>query len=257
MTQRLARLLFATAALAALAGCGSGSEPQAAPSASEPYPAPPAPPPASEPVVEPEPEASQSATPAPATVQEARYAPRDECLKQPGWPAFHKALVAAILKRDAQAMSKLAAPDIALDYGGGNGPAELVKRLNDPETKLWHELEAMLPLGCAVQGGLAAMPWVFWNVPEDIDSYSAMLVLGDDTPMRDKPGGKPLAPAGWSIVGIDPMDFDSEARAIRVTTHDGTKGYIETAKLRSLLDYRLIAEPKQGQWQITAFIAGD
>ncbi len=261
MTQRLARLLLATAALAALVGCGNGSEPDASQSASASPAVPPVSPRASESVAEPEPEASEPATPAPAPVQEARYAPQDECQKQPGWPAFHKALVAAIRKRDAQALSKLAALDIALDYGGGSGPAELVKRLDDPETKLWQELDALLPLGCAVQGGLAAMPWVFWNVPEDIDSYSAMLVLGNDTPLLDKPldkpGGKPSAQAGWTIVGIDPMDFDTEAKAIRVTTRDGTKGWIETRKLRSLLDYRLIAEPKQGQWQITAFIAGD
>lgn len=261
MTHRLARLLLATAALAALAGCGNGSEPDASPSASAASPIPPPSPRASESAAAPEPEASEPATLAPTSVKEARYAPRDECQKQPGWPAFHKAVVAAIRKRDAQALSKLAAPDIALDYGGGNGAAELIKRLDDPDTKLWQELDALLPLGCAVQGGLAAMPWVFWNVPEDIDSYRAMLVLGDDTTLLDKPldkpGGKPSAQAGWTIVGIDPMDFDSEAKAIRVTTHDGTKGWIETRKLRSLLDYRLIAEPKQGQWQITAFIAGD
>lgn len=154
-------------------------------------------------------------------------------------------------------MAKLAAPDIALDYGGGNGPAELVKRLDNAETGLWQELDAIVPLGCAMEGGLAAMPWVFWNAPEDIDSYSAMLVLGDQTPLRETPGGKVLEQAGWRIVGIDPMDFDTAAQATRVTTHQGTKGYIETRKLRSLLDYRLIAEPKNGQWQITAFIAGD
>jgi hypothetical protein len=257
MTGRLARHIIATAALAALAGCGTGSEPHASPTTNASSAAAPLPSPTSEAPGAPAPEASEVAPPAPSASQEARYAPQDNCSKQPGWPAFRKALLSAIKTRDAQALSKLAAPDIALDYGGGNGPAELVKRLDDPETKLWQELDAILPLGCAVQGGLAAMPWVFWNVPEDIDSYSAMLVLGDDTAMLDTIDGKAVDNAGWTIVGIDPMDFDSDAKAIRVTARDGTKGWIETRKLRSLLDYRLIAEPKEGTWQITAFIAGD
>ncbi|MFN3456703.1 MAG: hypothetical protein ACK4Z8_03910 [Novosphingobium sp.] len=257
MTGRLSPLLTATAALAALTGCESGTEPHASPSAKALSAVAPSPAPASEAASAPEPEASEVATPTPASLTAARYAPQDNCSKQPGWPAFRKALASSIKSRDAQALAKLAAPDIALDYGGGNGPTELVKRLNDPETKLWQELDAILPLGCAMQGGLAAMPWVFWNVPEDIDSYSAMLVLDEDTAMLDKVGGKPIEDAGWTIVGIDPMDFDTDAKAIRVTTHDGTKGWIETRKLRSLLDYRLIAEPKDGQWQITAFIAGD
>lgn len=257
MTSRPVSPLTALAALAALAGCGSGGEPAAQPSAKASALA--APPSATAPQATeaPEPEPSDLASGSPALPQAIRYAPRDDCAKQPGWPAFRKALVGAIKARDAQALARLATPDITLDYGGGTGPAELVKRLDDPETKLWQELDAILPLGCAVQGGLAAMPWVFWNVPEDIDSYSAMLVLGEETPLLDKAGGKPLAVAGWTIVGIDPMDFDTDAKVTRITTHDGIKGWIETRKLRSLLDYRLIAEPKDGQWQITAFIAGD
>lgn len=255
MTFTFAPHLLAFAALMVLAGCGSEPKATASSPANEKAAAKPVetPLPTSEPV----PATSDPAPTASATSEAVDYAPRDDCAKEPGWPGFSKALSSAINSRDAQALAKLAAPDIALDYGGGNGPAELIKRLNDPEAKLWQELDAILPLGCAVQGGLAAMPWVFWNVPEDIDSYSAMLVLGDDTQLLDKVGGKPVAVAGWTIVGIDPMDFDTDAKATRVTTHDGRKGWIETRKLRSLLDYRLIAEPKDGQWQITAFIAGD
>lgn len=257
MTARRTSPLTALAALAALAGCGSGGEPAAPPSAKASAPAAPPSAPAPQATDAPEPEPSNLATASPAPPPATRYAPRDDCTTQPGWPAFRKSLVAAIKARDAQALAKLAAADITLDYGGGSGPAELIKRLEDPETKLWQELDAILPLGCAIQGGLAAMPWVFWNVPEDIDSYSAMLVLGEDTALLDKAGGKPIGSAGWTIVGINPMDFDTGARTTRITTHDGTKGWIETRKLRSLLDYRLIAEPKDGQWQITAFIAGD
>lgn len=185
------------------------------------------------------------------------YAPQDECAAKPGWPTFRKALGAAIAARNADALAALASADVTLDYGGGSGTAELKKRLADPTGPLWKELDAILPLGCAVEGGLAAMPWVFWNVPDDIDSYSAMLIVGADTPLTAKPGGKTLGTVGWHIVGIDPLNFDPKAVATRVTLDNGDKGFVETARLRSLLDYRLIAEPKDGAWQITAFIAGD
>lgn len=257
MTIRLALSLSVAIALAALTGCGSGSEPQPSPSAAEPSAIPPTPVATPELAPDPEPEASASSLPAPPSLDHARYAPLDECTQHTGWSAFRKTLASAIMARDGQALARLAAPDVALDYGGGSGSAELVKRLNDPETQLWQELAAILPLGCAMQGGLAAMPWVFWNVPEDTDSYRAVVVLGDDTPLLDKPAGKPVRDAGWTLVDIDPIAFDTSAPATRVTMKDGTRGWIATSKLRSLLDYRLIVEPKDGEWLITAFIAGD
>ncbi len=244
------------AAILALTGCDREPEPSAAPTSQAPASAVSSP--SAPPLPEPEPSATPSALPEePAALADVTYAPRDECSAKPGWPAFRKNLNNAIRARDADALVALAAPDIALDYGGGSGTAELKKRLADPETGLWIELAAILPLGCAIEGGIAAMPWVFWNVPEEVDSYNAMLVLGNDTPLREKPGGKVISPVGWFIVGNDPMAFDPEKPETRVTLDNGTKGWIATAKLRSLLDYRLIAEPQDGTWRITAFIAGD
>ncbi|OYZ44970.1 MAG: hypothetical protein B7Y31_02145 [Novosphingobium sp. 16-62-11] len=240
----------------ALAGCDS--EPQPEPSASAAAVAPVEPAPCLAPPPQPEPSASASViAEVPEVFAGVRYAPQDDCSVQPGWPAFRKALVTAIQTRDADGLATLAAPDIALDYGGGSGTAELKKRLADPKTGLWQELDAILPLGCAMEGGLAAMPWVFWHVPEDIDSYNAMLVMGDQTPLRDKLDGKAISPVGWFIVGIDPMGFDPKAPSTRVALRNGQQGWVETEKLRSLLDYRLIAEPQDGTWRITAFIAGD
>ncbi|MCY1669881.1 hypothetical protein OVA07_02520 [Novosphingobium sp. SL115] len=245
---------IALAGALALAACGS--EPAPAPSATPA--APPSELPDAPPSAEPEPSSAPViSTSKTASAVSATYAPQDECADKPGWPTFRKALGSAIKGRDVEGMAALASADVTLDYGGGSGIAELKKRLTDPASGLWKELDAILPLGCAVEGGLAAMPWVFWNVPDDIDSYSAMLVLGDDTPLLAKPGGKAVGAAGWQIVGIDPLDFAPKAPATRVTLRDGGKGYVETERLRSLLDYRLIAEPKGGTWQITAFIAGD
>ena len=249
MAGRATPALFA--ASLALAGCGPDATPAPAPTAS------PSATVSATPLPEPSeaPEAEPSAEP--SRIAGATFAPRDECSSAPGFPAFHKSLVSAIKARDDEALATLAAPDITLDYGGGSGADELRKRLGEPDRKLWSELDGILPLGCAVEGGLAAMPWVFWNVPEQVDSYSAMLVTGEDAELLDGRKGKPLGQIGWRIVGTDPLKYDPKARMTQVTLDTGEKGWVESRRLRSLLDYRLIAEPKDGTWQITAFIAGD
>lgn len=236
-----------------LAGCDRDPVPVPAPSA-RPQPAVAA---SAAPLPEASPSPSVEASAEPSFAATPTYPPRDDCAAAPGWPAFRKALTAAVSERDAADLAALASPDITLDYGGGSGVEELTKRLADPERKLWAELDTILPLGCAVEGGLAAMPWVFWKIPDDVDDYNALLVTGDATDLLDGPKGKAQANVGWHIVGIDPMEFQPDKPTTRVTLRDGRKGWIQTARLRSLLDYRLIAEPKDGGWQITAFIAGD
>ncbi|MBA4353743.1 MAG: hypothetical protein C0409_03540 [Novosphingobium sp.] len=242
------------AACLMLAGC----EREAAPVAAGTAPAEPLPRATTQPSL-PEPPSSPvaAASAEPSELSGTTYAPRDDCAAAPGWPAFRKTLVSAITARDATALAALASADITLDYGGGSGVEELKKRLADPERHLWHQLDAILPLGCALEGGLVAMPWVFWNVPDDIDSYSAMLITSGTVNLLDRPGGRTKGNVGWFIVGIDPMGYKPDARMTQVTLANGDKGWVPTSRLRSLLDYRLIAEPKDGGWQITAFIAGD
>ena len=236
-----------------LAGCEREATPVATASSS----ATPVPEASAAPLPEPVESPSPSPSAEPTGIAGIAFAPQDDCATAPGWPAFRKSLVTAVRARDRAALAALASPDVTLDYGGGSGVGELQKRLAAPDRQLWEELDALLSLGCAVEGGLAAMPWVFWNVPEDADSYTAMIVTGENVPFRDGPKGEELGNAGWFIVNIDPMAYKPDAKTTRVTLDNGDKGWIETAKLRSLLDYRLIAEPKEDGWQITAFIAGD
>lgn len=252
MSRRVGSALIAAFGLT-LAGC----EREAVPVSTASSRATPVPEASAAPLPEPVESPSPSASAEPSGIAGITYQPQDDCAKAPGWPAFRKSLVSAVRARDGDALTALASPDVTLDYGGGSGVSELQKRLADPDRKLWAELDALLPLGCAVEGGLAAMPWVFWNVPDDADSYTAMIVTGSDVPLRDGPKGKELGNVGWFIVNIDPMAYQPDAKTTPVTLDNGDRGWVETAKLRSLLDYRLIAEPKDDGWQITAFIAGD
>lgn len=205
------------------------------------------------------PEPDESEVPAPDAPAIASYPPRDDCAKQPGWRGFRARLAQAVVRRDADALVTLAEPDVQLDYGGGHGAEELRKRLDSPDYRLWDKLAAILPLGCGFQGGLAAMPWVFWNTPESLDPYQGMWVTGTDVPLREKPApdAPVLATLDWALVEAAPHT-QASSKFVKVTPA-GTKlsGYIDPGALRSVIDYRVIVEPKVGDWRITAFIAGD
>lgn len=264
-----------TVALAslALAACQREPAPQesasptATPSASatpEPTPTPPAPSPSPTLALPVKPTPDVPLTPADtaSALPAIALAPRDDCAALPGWSAFATRLAAAVKARDAAALAALSSPDVTLDYGGGHGPAQLQKRLAAPAgAAIWADLARILPLGCAVQGDLVVMPWFFWNVPDEVDPGMTMLVTGQGVPLRAKPSD--TAPEvdrlDWSLVTIATSpSYNPAARYTAVITgKPQRKGWIETARLRSLLARRIIAERKGDDWHISALVAGD
>ena len=202
----------------------------------------------------PVPEATASSKPL------AAYPPHDECAKLPGFSAFREAVFAASAKRDGEALVALADPDIHLDFGGGAGRDELRKRLSDPKSRLWGEIAALAPLGCAADGAVATLPAIFSRVPDDVDPGRTMLVIGSEVPLRRKPSSSaPMVRSlDWALVTLKGDGFDPAAKYAEVTAADGSSGYVATAKVRSLLDYRLVADKSDGgAYRITALIAGD
>lgn len=260
------RGLWAIAAgLAFLAGCDRGGEPPATRAASEKIAklAPPVAPPvlvSSSPAADPSASASPVIEAAALESPIAVYVPVDECAKLPDFPEFRAAIFAAAAKRDGEALVALSDPAINLDFGGGAGTDELRKRLADPKSALWDEIAALAPLGCAADGTVATLPAIFSRVPDGVDPARTMLVTGSEVPLRRKP--TPAAPAvrtlDWALVTLKGEGFDPAARYAEVTAADGSSGFAATAKLRSVLDYRLIADKAEGgKYRITALIAGD
>ncbi len=190
------------------------------------------------------------------------YAPRDECRSDPGAAAFLDQLGEAVEKRDVDALVALAAPDIHLDFGGGEGRDELRDRfVNGGEYygDLWKEFSIVLSLGCASEGdGMIALPWYFTQDFGDADVFSTMLAVGPDVKVRASAAddARVIASLNWSTVEV-PGDYDFESKFTEVELPGMKRGYVETGKLRSLIDYRLVAERTDEGWQITAFIAGD
>ena len=217
------------------------------------------------PVKSPSPEAAALAAPLPVAAPFARpappasYPPQDECATLPGFAAFRDSLFAAVRKRDAAALTALADPAVNLDFGGGSGVEEWRKRL-EATPALWGELAALEGLGCAADGGIVTLPWIFSRVPDSVDVYSAMLVTGQGVPLLAQPAADatPLARLDWVLLEAvgspEPAAYREIASGPKT---DRVRGFVETARLRGVLDYRLIADRQNGEWNITAFVAGD
>lgn len=191
-------------------------------------------------------------------VSTGRFAPLETCNRLPGAPAFRAALASAVRRRDGAALAALASPTIRLDFGEGAGTAELRRRLAGAEgRKLWRELDRILPLGCAVQGGNLVMPSVFAHDFGDTDPFDVMLVTSAKVPLLVRPSAtaRPLRLLSWIMVSpVSAEDFEQPFRRVRLGAQTG---YVETAKLRSALDYRLVVSRSRGAWKIDAFVAGD
>ncbi|OYW45309.1 MAG: hypothetical protein B7Z08_10580 [Sphingomonadales bacterium 32-68-7] len=186
-----------------------------------------------------------------------RYAPRNECVEIADATDFRQQIIEAVQLRDTDALLQLVADDVKLDFGGGAGKAELRKRLGDPALGLWRKLDALLPLGCAkgAQGGIT-IPWIFAQDPP-VDPFAGMLVTGEDVSVLPRPvaTAAPIGTVSWDVVEV--TGFEPEAAFQRIMLPDKREGFIASDKLRSLVDYRLLASSRNGVWSVTSFVAGD
>lgn len=202
-----------------------------------------------------------AATAASPLVVAGKFAPKDECAAVPDAAAFRSALADAVQRRDVEALVALADAEVKLDFGDGEGQAELRQRLGGQEgMELWRELGELLPLGCAVDDdGNLVLPWFFAQDMDSEDAYAFMLVTGERVPLLPKADADapPLRLLSWALVEPD-EGYDESAAFQPVRTVDGRiSGFVAADKLRSVIGYRLIAHRSSGSWKIAAFLAGD
>ena len=196
---------------------------------------------------------------------EGPYAPRNECLDEPGASEFLASLRKAVQARDTELLAPLVAEDIRLDFGGGAGRATLAERLAEDEGALWEQLDEVIALGCASDGATLTMPWYFaQDLQTEADGSELYLVAGDQVPVLDAPGedADPLGTISWDLVEYVsvPMAEHSGYRGIIFqdeTSGEEVTGFVRVADLRSYIGYRLLASRRNNRWRITSFVAGD
>jgi hypothetical protein len=203
--------------------------------------------------------AKASGTPAAIMLGKGTYAPRDECADMPGATEFRQQLATAVKERNVEGLVALVANDVRLDFGGGAGANLLRTTLMQSERSLWDELDTVLALGCAKNGqGGITLPWYFEQDFGSIDPMMGMITQGEDIPLRAGPDGdaEELKKLSWDVVQLTD-GLHPQAAFQKVRLADKTEGYIETAKLRSLIGYRVIASSRNGKWSITSLASGD
>lgn len=191
-------------------------------------------------------------------VSTGRFIPLETCNRLPGAAAFRASLALAVSGRDVNALVALASPQVKLDFGEGSGTAELRRRLAGREgLKLWRELDRILSLGCAARQGNLTLPSVFAHDFGDTDAFDVMVVTGARVPLRVAPGSRARSLRLLSWVAVKPLSGDDFEKPWRKVQFGRQTGYVETARLRSPLDYRIVIGRVRGAWKIDAFLAGD
>jgi hypothetical protein len=197
----------------------------------------------------------------------ARLPPIEQCGGDAAFDRFRRQLETAVARRDLHRINALMAPDIHLSFGSAVwAPKFRLHERSQPgggglwQNSLWDELAKVLRLGCgtARSGGVIqyrAWPAMFVTGAQ-LDGYETWVSLPGATQRRQPDPNAPILqrlPA-WTVLhelqeAVSPY--------MKVSTPKGRTGFVERDQLRSLIDYRLIAERRRGRWLITAFVAGD
>ena len=196
-----------------------------------------------------------------------RLPPVDQCSGDAGFDRFRRQLERAVGKRDLEAMSTLMAPDVRLSFGGAVGfPKFRDHERSGPggdgmwQEALWGEMAKVLRLGCGTARDGSGKEYRAWPAMfvtgGDLDGYETWVALPGATLRRRPSASAPIAQRlpPWTVLR---EVQEAAVPFTEVRTPKGRSGFIAKGQMRSLIDYRLVAERREGRWMITAFVAGD
>jgi hypothetical protein len=205
--------------------------------------------------------APQATATAPA-VQGPKLMPVDEATSDPSLVAFRDELLAAVRRRDADAVVALADPKIRTSFGGGGGAADFKRNLAQPG--VWEDFELLLTQGGKFVGEGAGRsfwaPYVYSAWPDAHDAFASLAITGEKVPLYESAdkNSRVIATLSYDIVqraGDTGRDIDEWQN---VKTADGHTGWVEARSVRSPVGYRAgFLKNKEGKWQINALVAGD
>ena len=205
-----------------------------------------------------------TAPPAPAPAD----APADTAaLASADFDVFVGALRAVVERRDAEALRRVLADDVAVSFGGDGGPAgfETAYRPADPASDLWPTLGRLLDQGPpAREGEVTAFPWAYTTPPDSLAAaeragaqvYGVTARAG--APVRDAAGAVVArAPYGTWLAGL-PGGADPESTwAVRVPGRADRTGLVRRADVFAPYDLRVGFRRLDGRWRLVFLIAGD
>lgn len=202
---------------------------------------------------------------APVHGETVKILPVDQAAQDPDFLAFRDRLLAAVRRRDVDAVVAVATPDIKLSFGGGYGREQFRQNLvaddNGAGGSYWEELEWALKLGGVFDGEHGRQfctPYVSCNGTHqctDCDPFEYLVAISGRAPVyaAANTGASVLAHLSYELVTL--IDYGEPWRQVRL--QDGRTGYVTFPDFRSPIGYRTYFEQRDGRWQMRIFIAGD
>jgi hypothetical protein len=198
----------------------------------------------------------------------AQLRPRDDAPKDPSFLTFRRKLLEAVRKRDRAFVRKILDHKIRVSFGEGGGKEEFARqwKLASGTSPLWKTLFEVLSLGGTFSGQgkdrLFAAPYTYSAFPESLDAFQHFCVIAPNVPLRAKPGEQErvVARLNYDIVRqVAPPRSTKPTSSgwVYVATAAGKRGYIARRYVRSPIDYRALFARRNGEWRMTALVAGD
>jgi len=196
-----------------------------------------------------------------ATEAQQKLLPVDEAASRADFFTFRAQLQAALARRDVKAVLSAIDPDIRNSFGGDGGIAEFRQSwdIDSPGSRLWETLATVLALGGTFDGEDSfAAPYVFSAWPDELDSFSFLAILGTGVRVHTGPSSTSatITRLSYDIVELGESGSLEEAW-VQVLLPGGTSGYVARPYTRSPLDYRGLFNQRDGQWYLSALVAGD
>jgi len=193
----------------------------------------------------------------PAAAFPVRLPPIDQCKGDASFSNLLAGLKRTVAKKDRAALLALLAPDVLVNFGGGTGPKAFEEEWKfDPHEpgNVWDQLETMLRMGCAKDGGSRIIPSLSMQVEQDVAMEWVVILPGAKLYKAvGELSGKPQT-IPWTVATVTSRASD---KMTGVRLPDGREGYIPDDLVYEPIGYRMIIEKHRGKWMITAFVAGD
>jgi hypothetical protein len=187
--------------------------------------------------------------------------PVDQATQQPDFLSFRTQLLAALARRDRDAVLAVVHADIKNSFGGNDGRKEFTEiwQLDSTDSALWSTLTTVLSLGGSFSSEDSfAAPYVFSEWPSDIDAFENIAVVARSVRVRTGPStaSAVVGRVSHAIVALGPVK-GSNSSWLPVRLPDGKTGFMSKRFLRSSVDYRALFQKRDGRWQMTMLLAGD
>ncbi|HEX2834433.1 MAG TPA: SH3 domain-containing protein [Thermoanaerobaculia bacterium] len=208
-----------------------------------------------------QPSTTLAPAPAPAGAEPVagpKLTPVDQGASDPTFAAYREQLRAAVKAHDVKATLALVDPKIRTSFGDRGGVSDFEKTLAKPGA--FAMLEQLLSLGGTFLGEGDSRsfwaPYVYSAWPEERDAFTHVAVIGENVPLRKRAAADAEIVATLSHDILERPKFSEEPWQ-EVKTADGRSGFVETKQVWSPVGYRAGFNKKNGEWKMTALVAGD